>query len=261
MLRLRAAILDDERRSREVLSGMLQDYCPQVEVVAEWASADEAREALKTTKINLLFLDISMPKESGIQFLNSLEKRNFMVVIVTAYNQFAIAAIRANALDYILKPVDHRLLISSVKRATKFYNRILRSQESYDSHLIEVNHLLSDLESEDSKLKSIVVPFNKSFERIELNKVVYLKASNNYTCFKLIDGNEFIVAKTLKEYSEILELSQFIRTHKSYLINKSHVRQLVGVGAESIEMINGDVLPIARRKRQVILQMFYSGNE
>ena len=254
MTKIRVLIVDDERRSREILKGMLSDYCPDIEIVAMLGSASDARDFLNNNPIDLLFLDIAMPKESGFDFLSSLEKRNFLVIFVTAYNQYAINAIRANALDYILKPVDHELLIDAVNRSKLLLENKSELESGFNNSNQQINNFIDHIQSKKQSLECISIPFKNSFEQVKISNIIYIKASNNYSMIFLQDHREVLVAKTLKEYSKILKDEGFLRIHKSYLVNKLNIHQLSAAESLSLKVSNGEWLPISRRRHATIIK-------
>lgn len=258
MKKLRALIVDDEKLNRDILEVLISRHCPEVEIIAKSHSAEDARLHLRNNDIDLLFLDIAMPNESGFELLESIEKRSFSVIFITAYNHFAIKAIKASALDYLLKPIDLEELKTAVNKAvniknTKVDNNVVTSL--YDDN---ISNLIEQVHNGKEQITRISLPIKNGYKILELDKILYLEASNNYCILHLSNGDEFIISKTLKEYNDILEDNGFIRVHKSFLVNKNAVLGYNRNEGMSIELKNGKELPVSRRRQSLFLEAYNS---
>lgn len=131
MLKLKTLILDDEKLSRDILRLLILKHCPEIDIVSLCSNASDAREILESNEINLIFLDISMPNENGFDFLKSIHKRDFSVIFITAYNKFALNAIKESAIDYILKPINFIELKTAVKKALDDYKTKCVTKKKY----------------------------------------------------------------------------------------------------------------------------------
>ncbi len=173
---------------------------------------------------------------------------DFKVIFVTAYDQFAIKAIKFSALDYLLKPVDPEDLIEAVKKAEKLVMHELNQQ---------LNTLEDNMQTQDKFKKKIIL---KTFDNIHLVKLldlVYCESRDNYTDFHLLNGKKILVSNTLKEYDEMLSEYGFFRAHKSYLINLIHIDRFEKAEGGSIVLVNEIKLPVASRKKEQLLEMLY----
>lgn len=243
---LKAVIIDDESSGREILKSLLEKFCPQVEVLATANSAKNGKLEIENLKPNLVFLDIEMPNGSGFDLLKGLDNKGFEIIFVTAHNQYAIQAIKASALDYLLKPVNIDELKLAVEKASERLSSNL--QPNKDSLDILVERLLHN-----QKLERLSLPTIKGFEIIKIKEIIYCKSDDNYTRFYLKDARILLVSKTIKTYEELLESVGFMRIHKSHIVNLNEILKYNhGLGGE-VEMSNKHVLEVSRTKKQDLL--------
>ena len=238
-----ALIIDDEKHCRHVLSLLLGRFCPTVKVVAECSSGTEALEAIDTLRPQLLFLDIEMPGMNGFELLEKCNETSFSVIFTTAYNEYAIKAIRHSALDYLLKPVDKNELIQAVSKAKKQSNR--------DSGNIEkLMMLVREKQSPDpvalSTLGGLIV--------INTDDLLYCESDGPYTNFIFIENKPILISKTLKEVEEVLTSRNFLRVHNSFLINMKYVQKYHNGNGGDVVMTNGKIIPVSRTKKAFFLE-------
>ncbi|MBC7893091.1 MAG: response regulator transcription factor [Sphingobacteriaceae bacterium] len=238
-----ALLVDDEKHCRDVLGILLKKYCPQVELLASCADGPEGVAAIDQHQPDLVFLDIEMPGMSGFDLLENVGFKGFDVIFTTAYNEYAIKAIRHNALDYILKPVDKDELVQAVMKAE-------REQSARSAARIEdfVQYL------HRQKLGDrVALPTMEGLQIIPSDEIYYCESDGGYTHFYLTNGKTVLISKTLKEVEEVLESKGFCRVHHGYLINLRYVqRYLRGDGGEVV-MANNKTLPVSRNKKQEFL--------
>ena len=256
MKKLKALIVDDEKLSRDMLELLVSKHCPVVEVIAKSNSAADARLKMATYNIDLLFLDIAMPNETGFELLETLPNRKFSVIFITAYNQFAIKAIKANALDYILKPIDPIELKMAVDKAVLIQCSKARSREFKDTINDSLNNLIGEIRNNTNQITSLSLPLKNGSRIVQIDEVNYFEASNNYCVIHMINRDEFVISKTLKEYEEILGDNRFIRIHKSFLVNRDQISAYNRKDGMSIELKNGAELPVSRRKQSQFIDEF-----
>jgi len=200
-----AIIVDDEPYSCESLATLLERYCPDVKILDICYSGVDALKAIREQAPTLLFLDIEMPGMNGFEMLRQLPSINFHIIFTTSYDQYAIKAIRVSALDYLLKPIDHRDLAEAIRKLA--LRKALPSAEQYG--------LLSKRRHPEN-FQKIAVPTAEGFELIAVDKIVRCEADDNYTHFHLQDRKPIIACRTLKEVEDLLEsFSSFIRVHHS----------------------------------------------
>lgn len=245
---LRTIVIDDEQSVRKTLEKLIDRYCPNVKLIAEADGVNSGIETIKKYHPDLILLDIKMDDGTGFDLLKQLEPVDFKVIFITAYDQYAIKAIKFSALDYLLKPVDPEDLTEAVNKAEKLL-------------LHELNQQLGTLEEnmltqEKSKKKIIL----KTFDNIHLVKlfdIVYCESQDNYTNFHLLNNKKILVSNTLKDYDEMLSEYGFFRSHKSYLINLIHIDRFEKADGGSIVLNNEIKLPVASRKKEQLLEMLY----
>lgn len=241
---LKCIIVDDEQKSRNNLRDLLLEYC-QIEIAGEASSAFEALRLIKKEEPDLLFLDIEMPGGSGFDLLKSLQYQNFEVIFVTAFDKYGIQAVKFCAIDYILKPIDIFELSKAVEKA--------QAQVSWKKENRRLTELVANLDrSEDEK--RIALPLADKIEFIAINQIIRLEADSNYTRIFLENQKDYLVCKTLKDYQEILEPHNFLRTHQSHLINCRKISAYVKIDGGYISMSDGSSVPISRQKREEVMK-------
>lgn len=234
---VRALIIDDETGAREVLNDLIGNFCPAIKVVGMASDTFEAEEMLKKLAIDLVFLDIEMPRRSGIQFLQSLENISFDVIFTTAFDQYALQAIKLSALDYLMKPIEIKDLIHAVH---KFQLGIENQRK-----------LQNLLENTSSKNKKIVLPQMDAIDFVLIDHILFCSAEGSYTRFVLKEGKDIVVSKSIKNYEDVLIPEGFFRCHKSFLVNTSSITRYERNGTLTIS--NGSKIQVSRSKREEIL--------
>lgn len=242
---INAVIIDDEKHSRATLQDMVQEYCPEVHIAGLADGCKSGVEIIEKCNPQLVFLDIQMPDGSGFRVLEQTKKMNFEVIFTTAYDSFAIKAFKYSALDYLLKPIDGVELQNAVDKAV---------QRKATASGAAVEMLLENLKRKDKPGKIVLSTF-KGLHVVEICQIVRCKSEDYYTRFFFKDKTDLLVSKTLKEYESILEDHQFIRPHKSHLINIEYVKNYVKSDGGAIHLTDGTKIPVARRKRDAIIKL------
>ena len=241
---IRAIIVDDEENNRENLNSLIEEYCKDVEIVGFADSVDTAFKLIKSQKPDLVFLDIKMPKKDGFKLLESLNEINFEVIIVTAYNQYAIKAIRFCAVDYLLKPIDIVELTNAVENVSRRINQKLENDR--------LRQLITFMNNKSIPTK-IGLASQHKVEFVEISQICRCESDDNYTHVFLDTGEKMTISKTLKEYEEMLIDFGFIRVHQSHLVNSNHIKSYQKSDGGYITMYDGAVIPISRTKRNEII--------
>ncbi len=245
---LKAIIIEDESASRLTLQNYLRDYCPQVEVLNEAANIKDGEALIKRHQPDLVFLDIEMPFGNAFDLLDKFEEVPFETIFVTAYSNYAIQAINLSSCSYLLKPVDIDELIEAVKLAEEK----IKQQSSIKTASI----LLENLNIENKQLKKIVLPTMEGFDVIQLKDIIQCKANDNLTDFYLTDGSKKTVCKTLKFFEQALGEHDFMRVHKSHIININYVISYQKGKTGEVKLSDGSVAPISNSKKEKFLQVF-----
>jgi len=250
MINLTAIIVDDESRGRKSLKSMLENYCPQVQLIGEGANVAEASQLLKEHCPDILFLDIEMPDGTGFDLLKLLPEVQTNIIFTTAYGHYAINAIRFCALDYLLKPINITELVSAV-------NKVLESkmQQSSDHR---VQQLLENMAEQESKDKRIGIPTQQSIEFIAVADIIRCEAEGSYTKFFLKASQVLMATGSIKHFSELLAPYGCYRTHNSHLINLVHIKRFVKVDGGYVVMDDEAEVPVSRRKRDEFLELLKS---
>ena len=240
---IRAIIVDDEENNRENLNSLIQEYCKDVEVVGFADSVDTAFKLIRSQDPDLVFLDIKMPKKDGFKLLESLNEINFEVIIVTAYNQYAIKAIKFCAVDYLLKPIDIVELTNAVENVSQRINQKLENDR-----LRQLTNFFNN-----NAPRKIGLASQQRVDFVEISEICRCESDDNYTHFFLDNGKKMTVSKTLKEFEELLVDYGFIRVHQSHLVNSSHIKSYQKSDGGNIIMNDGSVISISRTKRNEII--------
>jgi two-component system LytT family response regulator len=245
MDKIKSVIIDDEINNCQNLQNILTRYCPEVDILGMAQSAADGLELIIKTKPELVFLDIQMPGGSGFDLLESINNPNFDVIFVTAYDQFAVKAIRKSALDYLLKPVNILDLKEAVSRAIE-----KRNLQPIKNELIQ--NYLENQQTIESQRK-IALPTAERLLFVKVIDIIRCKGENNYTQICLKEGKSVLVSKTLKEYEELLTEDGFLRVHQSHLINKLHVLSYEKRDGGYLKMTDGSSVSISRQRKEFVL--------
>ena len=244
---LRTIIIDDEDNVRHTLEKLVNRYCPNVRLIAEADGVKSGVKAIKKWHPDLVLLDIKMDDGTGFDLLKQLEPVDFKVIFITAYDQYAIKAIKFSALDYLLKPVDPDDLTEAVKKAEKLMIHELNQQ---------LGTLEDNMLNRDKSKKKIILRTFDNIHLVKLIDIVYCESHDNYTNFHLLNNKKILVSNTLKEYDEMLSEYGFFRAHKSYLINLIHIDRFEKADGGAIVLANEIKIPVASRKKELLLEMF-----
>ncbi|HKG07912.1 MAG TPA: LytTR family DNA-binding domain-containing protein [Pedobacter sp.] len=243
---LKCILVDDEEKSRANLRQLLGAYCPSVAIAGEAGSATEALKLIQEKQPDLLFLDIEMGEVSGFDLLKLLNgQQNFEVIFVTAFDKYGIQAVKACAIDYLLKPINILELSAAVEKAA------LQIKPRHENK--RLHELIANIDRASDEQR-IAVPLTDKIEFIAVNKIIRLEAEGNYTHIYLEDNKKHLVCKTLKEYEELLENYSFLRTHQSHLINFRKIAAYVKTEGGYIKMEDGSQIPISRQKKEEVLK-------
>jgi len=245
---MKAIIIEDEAASRITLMNYLKEYCPQVEILGEAANIKEGAELIKKHNPQLVFLDIEMPFGNAFDLLDQFIEIPFETIFVTAFSHYAIQAIHLSACSYLLKPVDIDELITAVKKAEE--------NLSHQSKFKTANILLENLSIENKQLKKIVLPTMEGFDVVQLKDIIHCQANDNLTDFHLQNGSKKTVCKTLKFFEDALKEFDFLRVHKSHLININFVTSYHKGKTGEIKLNNGSTVPLSSSRREDFINRF-----
>ncbi len=255
-----AIIVDDEDYSRKSLFFLIDGYCPKVKIKGIAKSVQEARQMLKSNEIDLVFLDIAMPYEDGFSLLPDLHKNSGSVIFTTAYDQYALRALKASAVDYLLKPVDINELTEAIEKAIFLRGLTQNNNLNIPNNSVQLNSLEENL-SEIKKITKLNLPHLNGFNILDINSIIYVEADSNYSIFHLENQDRVVVSKHLKEYEEILVNTGFSRIHKSTIINLKHLKNYSNKSGLIVNMSDNSEHTVSRRRVSEFLEtvrLFYN---
>lgn len=241
----KAVIIDDEQDAIEAIELILKENFSTIHVVGKAQSVQKAIETINITNPDIVFLDIEMPTGNGFDVLEGLNNRNFNLIFVTAYNQYAIKAFKYSAVDYILKPIDISELVCAIEKIEQRQP----NEKKYDE---KIDTLLQNIKKD--KPDKIALSTSEGIEFVKICDIVQIQAEGSYSTLKLLDQSELVVSKNLGEFESLLEDHSFYRPHQSHLINLSHVKKVTRYGNEII-MDDGSVAFLSRRKKNQFLEL------
>ncbi|MCP4311602.1 MAG: response regulator transcription factor [Bacteroidetes bacterium] len=243
--KLKAVIVDDEKHARENLSGLLSEYCPNIKVIGEAADPSTAEKLINELNPDLLFLDIRLSNTTGFELLGNLKSRDFGVIFVTAYDNYAIKAIKFSAVDYILKPINHKELVEAIR---KFTQKVESERKS-----IQLELLIENL-SKERAFNRLGVTTEDRIELLLVKKIIRLKGESNYTRIFMEGGKTVLVSKTLVEFEDLLRDLGFLRVHKTHVVNIDRVKSMEKNGDIKLLLDNGTIVPVSRRRKAGVVE-------
>jgi two-component system LytT family response regulator len=242
MNKIRTIIIEDEPQAREMLATLLTDYCENIHVIGEASNVTDGVSLIKKLLPDLVFLDIEMPRERGLNLFKYFDKIEFETIFTTAYEQYAIEALRLSALDYLLKPID----LEELRLALQKF-RAQQQQKIMDSAL------RYQLLSSNQVSKKVVLPSKDSYTFLNIDDIMYCQAENSYTLFVTNTNEKHWVSKPIKDYSATLHNMGFIRVHRSAIVNPKYVKKLIRTRPSSVIMEDGAKIGISKLKRDDLI--------
>ena len=237
-------IIDDEKNGAEVLKLLLEQNCPSIKILAIEYDADNGINSINAYKPDLVFLDIEMPTATGFDVIEATKNYDFEVIFTTAYEHYAIKALKAHAADYLLKPIDLDELLLAVDNVE---TRITKNKMLVPNNLQEV--LISAL----NKNKKISIPTSEGVHIMSSDDIIYLESESNYTNLFLKDGRKILISKTLKSMDEQLKDCNFCRVHSTYLVNLNEIEKYIKGDGGQLILKNKTTIPVSRANKQELL--------
>ncbi|WP_295125986.1 LytTR family DNA-binding domain-containing protein [uncultured Chitinophaga sp.] len=242
---MQAIIVDDEKHCREVLQVLLNRYCADVEIVALCENGQEGLDAIAKHQPQLLFLDVEMPGMTGFEMLKRCTTHSFSIIFTTAYNQYAIQAIRHSALDFLLKPVDKEELADAVDKA------LAKRNNNSDKH---VNNLMHYLYQHIQPNERLAFPTMDGLRMLAVKDITYCESDGGYTRIFMQQGEKpMLICRTLKEVEEVLGEKGFFRVHHSFMINLAYMDKYIKGDGGEIILLDGKNIPVSRNRKQEFL--------
>jgi two-component system LytT family response regulator len=244
---LRTIIIDDEGHIRESLAEMLRTGCPGARLVAQAEGVKTGIEAIHRHHPDLVLLDIKMKDGTGFDLLEQLENIDFKIIFITAFDEYAIKAIKFSALDYILKPVDPEDLKNAVEKANELTQRELKTK---------LDSLSNNLKTNDQDKKKIILKTIDNIYLVGVRDIIHIEGDGRYSTIYLASGDRVMVSVNLKYYEELLDTCGFFRAHKSHLINLEHIYRFEKADGGYVVLSNNAKVPVASRKKDELIDLF-----
>jgi two-component system, LytTR family, response regulator len=243
--KLRTVIIDDEQDAADFIKSIIGEYCPGLEFAGKAHDVNEGIEVIKELKPDLVFLDVEMPHGTGFDLLAHFPDKEFDVVFITAFNHYAIKAIKYSAVDYILKPINISELIAAVNKVME--KRTANVTRGNENIRILLDNLKSGLPSR------LAIPTSDGMEYINPKDIIRIEADRSYSWFYITGDRKMLVSKNLKEFQDLLNDRHFFRPHNSHLINLKFVRKYIRKEGGYIEMQDGSEIPVSRNRKDLFL--------
>lgn len=239
-------IIDDESGARNALSAIIKNYTKNFEIVAQADDVDTGISAILKHNPDIVLLDINLQTGTGFDLLNQLPEINFKIIFITAYDEFAIKAIKYSAFDYILKPIDADELILTFEKFKKSEKKSIQTEQ--------LKNLWENISTENTKKKKIVLKTSDSIHIVNITDIIYCKSDSNYTEFHTSD-KKIIVSNTLKYYEKVLEPHFFVRCHQSFLVNPEHIKTYEKKDGGYLVVSNDDQVYVSASKKHLVFDV------
>jgi len=243
---MRALIVEDKAYIRKGLINLIQTVETKVEIIGECASVKEAVVVANACKPELVLLDINLTDGTGFDFLDQTELLSFKTIFITAYEEFALKALKAGAVDYLLKPVDFEELEFALNKIKTLPIAEQKKQLTTAKQVWYNNDA------------TLVLSLSDSFQVIDLQELLFCESDKGYTTFYLENGKKYVVSKPIKEYEEQLEKVNFTRPHQSFMVNLKFIDKYDKAGI--IYLKNGKKIPVSSRKKDAFITNFLKYN-
>ena len=244
----KTVIVDDEPKNLRILKKLLQDFCPQIQVVGEAGDAKMAFKVIRELKPELVILDIEMPYGNAFDLLDSLMPIDFEIIFITAFDNYSLKAFKYSALDYLLKPVDiSELQLATEKAIQKITGKNINQQ---------VALLLSNFKNPQNNLQKIAIPTMDGFVFMNVEDIARCEANGAYTFIHTIRNEKITASKSIREYEELLPSAIFCRIHNSHLVNLNKIKKYSKGRGGTVIMEDGAILEVAIRRRDEFLSIF-----
>ena len=244
---IKTIIIEDEPVSRDLLTLMLQRYKSDIDIIDVCANPTDGIESITKHEPDLIFLDIQMPKMNGFDMLKKIGNINFEVIFTTAFDQYAINAIRISALDYLLKPIDDEDLATAIEKCKE---RLLNKKPAQ-----QFENLFNNLTNKNPLDKTLALSASDGISFIKMSDILRVEANGRYAKFYLLNKETILVSKTLGDFEEILTANQFFRIHDSSIINLNHVKKYIRGDGGTVLLSDNTELDVARRRKEEFVKL------
>lgn len=248
MEKLKAIIVDDEKHASSTLQWELERSCPNVEVMEVFNKPLDAAAKIPSLDPDILFLDVEMPRMSGFDLLKSLGQPDFGVIFTTAYDQFALKAIKHSAVDYLLKPVDKDELVAAIEK--------FEASKQAAISVEQMELLFEKVQSKNIDFGKIALPSSSGLVFIDPSELIHCQSDSNYTEVYFRDGRKHVISKTLKEIESLLNCHGFMRVHHSHIVNLRHVTEYIKSEGGYLILDDGSHISVSRSRKEELLGLF-----
>ena len=242
MTPIKSIIVEDEPKSKAMLTALINKYCPQIQILGDATNVQDAVTLIKQYKPDLVFLDIELPKEKGLELFKYFDKVNFEVIFTTAYDQYTINALRLSALDYLLKPIDLQELRMAIQQFEKKKQQKQPLYQNLQQHFFN-----------KKAPKRLVLPSKDNYTFLEIDDIMYCLIESSYTTFVDKHQQKYLVSKPIKDYADLLYDFGFLRIHRSALANPKYIKKIIKTRPSSIIMKDDTELSIAKNRRDFVI--------
>ena len=237
-------IIDDEPAVRNTIAAIIRNNFPEIRVVATAGSVAEGCDTIRINQPDILFLDVEMPDGTGFDLLSSISPVRFRVIFVTGHQEYALAAIKVSALDYILKPIDESELTAAIRKAREIINQA--------DEQLKLSALTENLQGK-KVLKRIILKTAEALQLVSVSEIIRAEAESNYTHFYLAGGKRVLVSRTIKEFESLLSGTAVIRVHQSHMVNLNHVDKFMKHDGGYLHLKDGTSVPVSPNLKQKVL--------
>lgn len=239
-------IIDDEASSRDTIKSILTNYCPELKILAEAENVESAYSAILLHKPDLVFLDIEMPDGNAFDLLQRIHSIQFKIIFTTAYEQYALNAIKIDDADYLLKPLSIKEVLGAVDRMKSKLQASIPKENLYQ--------LLSTFKIPKTYNPYIPIPTSNGFELIQTKDIIKCEANESYTNIFLLNNVKKTISKKLGDIEMLLAPNFFFRVHHSYIINKSFLKNYIRGEGGSVILLDGSEIPVSKRKKSEFIE-------
>ena len=241
---MKTLIIDNEKKVREALIALLHHFCSELDVIEQATGIEDGLKKISTYRPDIVFLDVEMDDGTGFDLLERLKEVDFQLIFITAHDKYAVQAFRYSAIDFLVKPIDPSFLVESVERAKSAFHLKQTSRQ--------IQTLLSNIDPKNGEQK-IVLKDNSNIYFVKIKDIVRCESDGAYTAFYLAEGEKIVISKTIKEYDELLTPKGFLRVHQSHLVQVAKIKRFERA-KEVLVLDNNETVPVAQRKREVVME-------
>ncbi|MDX9697286.1 MAG: LytTR family DNA-binding domain-containing protein [Bacteroidales bacterium] len=245
---IRTLIVEDEHLIQETIAEIIQNHCEDIELIGLCGDVASATIMIKKTKPDLVLFDVDLPDGTSFDILEQLDLVDFKIIFITAFEEYALKAIKLSALDYLVKPIDPKELIEAINKAK---DTIQKSNND-----LKLNALLANIKSISEKSKKIVLKTAESIYLIDIQDIVRCESDGAYTLFYLGDGKKIMISKGLKDYEDLLCEYSFMRVHKSHIVNLNYIDHFEKQDGGSLLLKDQSSIPVSFRKKEQLIKLF-----